>query len=71
MNVEPRGLFHLERDPTTRENLLAEHPEIAKRLLDSMRARIAREEQLSLRPETRPADAEMLERLQSLGYVTE
>lgn len=68
---QPIGLFHLDRDPTTRRDLLAANPRIAERLMASIRARLTDERRLSMQGETKVADPEMLERLKSLGYISE
>jgi arylsulfatase A-like enzyme len=70
-NLEPRSLYHLERDPTAQRNLLGEQPEVENRLAAALKKRHLEEERLSLRSNARQVDPEMVERLRSLGYIDE
>jgi arylsulfatase A-like enzyme len=68
-NPEVRALYHLERDPGSRRNELDREPAVVARLLEAVRERIAEEKRLTVAGEAPEKDAEMLERLRSLGYV--
>ena len=70
-DIEPRALYHLDRDPTTQLNLLGKQPEVEKRLTAALQKRYAEERRLSLHSKALRVDPEMVERLQSLGYTDE
>jgi arylsulfatase A-like enzyme len=70
-DIEPRALYRLDRDPTTKTNLLGDHPEVEERLAAALSRRYAEEQRLSLRAKPKQVDPEMLERLRSLGYIDE
>jgi arylsulfatase A-like enzyme len=69
--LESAALFDLSRDPLEQRNLLASRPEIVEPLEGAIAARLEAERRMSIRSRVSEPDADLVERLRSLGYVVE
>jgi arylsulfatase len=65
----PDRLYHVARDPHEQHDVIEAHPEVARRLLAQLRARVAEEEARAVVPVEKAMPADVREQLRALGYV--